>query len=224
MSEIQRASMTEQEAHRLTERIRIAAVNYTEAKEKLLKLVSEAKDGAAHEALGYKSWTAYLADVMSEEPLRLARDERREVVQLLTEEGMSTRAIAPIVGAAQSTVVEDKKSTDRNRSVETHREVESLDGKTRTYPAPSAPSAESALSPDEVYDEETGEIISTTPEPEKTPEQKKIDKDLTLINDIRLYLGHMSRSRQVKNMSPTAKQHIINALEDTISAIKGETS
>ena len=107
MSEVAQVTMDADSARRLTERIRIAAVNYSEAKEKLLHLVSEAKDGSAHVALGYKSWTAYLADVMSEEPLRLARDERREVVQLLSDEGMSNRAIAPIVGSSEPTVRRD---------------------------------------------------------------------------------------------------------------------
>src|SRR5690606_19560440 len=57
--------------------------------------------------LGYASWTAYLSEGLGEEPIRLARDERREVVQLLSNEGMSTRAIAPIVGVDRKTVERD---------------------------------------------------------------------------------------------------------------------
>ena len=104
MSELTQTAMDADAARRLTERIRIAAVNYSEAKEKLLRLVSEAKDGSAHVALGYASWTAYLADVMSEEPLRLARDERREVVQLLSDEGVPPKVISPIVGVSDRRV------------------------------------------------------------------------------------------------------------------------
>ena len=44
-----------------------------------------AKAGNAHLALGYKSWTAYLSDGLSDEPLRLARDERRELVGRLAD-------------------------------------------------------------------------------------------------------------------------------------------
>lgn len=132
MSDLAQISMSEHDARKLTERIRIAAVNYSEAKDKLLRLVHDAKEGSAHVALGYASWTAYLADVMSEEPLRLARDDRREVVQLLTEEGMSTRAIAPVVDTPRETVRRwASESTDPNGSVEP-RKVDSLDGKTRT--------------------------------------------------------------------------------------------
>lgn len=95
-------------ARRLTERIRITAANAREALEKLPALVEEARDGNAHVALGYPSWTAYLADVLGAEPLRLPRDQRREIVGYLSGEGLSTRAIAPIVGASVGTVHTDR--------------------------------------------------------------------------------------------------------------------
>ena len=143
--------MTEADAHRLTERIRIAASNYTEAKAKVLRLVGEAKSGCAHVALGYKSWTAYLSDVLSDEPLRLAREDRRELVGKLADEGMTTRAIAPIVGATHSTVQADlREPTGRNLPVDpnapkpepTARTTTGLDGRERTNPTPqSAPRA-----------------------------------------------------------------------------------
>lgn len=94
-------------ARRLTERIRLTAQTFAESRDRLMELVGEAKAGNAHLALGYDSWTAYLADVLGEEPLRLARDDRRELVGALSAEGMSTRAIAPIVGVNHSTVVRD---------------------------------------------------------------------------------------------------------------------
>lgn len=110
--------LTADDARRLTERIRIAAANYTEAKAKVLELVDEAKAGSAHVALGYKSWTAYLSDVLSDEPLRLARDERRELVTRLADEGMSRRAIAPIVGVSDGTVQRDLEAVVRDVPVE----------------------------------------------------------------------------------------------------------
>lgn len=39
--------------------------------------------------------------------MRLARAERQDMVQMLSEEGMSNRAIAPIVGASEPTVRRD---------------------------------------------------------------------------------------------------------------------
>jgi len=100
--------LTEPEARRLTERIRYTALSVRDGVEKLQRLVAEAQSGQAHLALGYKSWTAYLAEVMGDEPLVLARDRRRDVVAWLAGEGMSTRAIGAVVGASVGTVHSDK--------------------------------------------------------------------------------------------------------------------
>jgi hypothetical protein len=51
-------------------------------------------------------------DRFGEALARLGIDPRREVVKELTELGLSTRAIAPIVGVDQSTVVRDLRSGD----------------------------------------------------------------------------------------------------------------
>lgn len=123
--------MSADDARRLTERIRIAASNYTEAKAKVLMLVDEAKAGGAHVALGYKSWTAYLSDVLSDEPLRLAREDRRELVVRLADEGMSGRAIAPIVGASEATIRRDVATASNDAVEPTVRETEGLDGRRR---------------------------------------------------------------------------------------------
>lgn len=94
-------------ARRITERIRVCASNAREALDKLPRLIDEAKELCADEVLGYPSWTAYLADVFGTEPLRLPRDRRQEIVAYLSGEGMSTRAIAPIVGVGVGTIHRD---------------------------------------------------------------------------------------------------------------------
>ena len=94
-------------ARRLTERIRLMALTVGENIDKLKALVTEAKESEAHLALGYASWTAYLADVLGETPMRLERDVRQSLVAELHEQGMSSRAIAPIVGAHFTTVADD---------------------------------------------------------------------------------------------------------------------
>lgn len=135
-------------ARRLTERIRLIAGNVADNVEKLRALVAEAKQGNVHELLGYPSWTAYLQDVFGDEPLRLARDVRQELVAELAAQGMSTRAIAPIVGVDHATIVRD---TQRGAPAppdpvvvihvnaetgevadEAPREIAGLDGKTYT--------------------------------------------------------------------------------------------
>lgn len=118
MTTIATQCMTEREATQLTEKIRLTAHNYADARSKLQRYVAEAKEGNAHLALGYASWTAYLSEVLGEEPMRLARGERQEMVQMLSAEGMSTRAIAPIVGASQMQVVRDVRAGETNVSPE----------------------------------------------------------------------------------------------------------
>ena len=141
------AVMTTAEAERITNRITLLAGTIREGVEKLGALVAEAKAGNAHVALGYASWTAYLADTLGQTPLRLDAPERREVVALLTAEGMSTRAIAPIVGASHMSEARDLAGVtdvtpapavvDRETGEITEpAPVTGLDGKTYTRPAP----------------------------------------------------------------------------------------
>lgn len=109
MSEVGHRVMGREEAERLTERIRHAAASFVEAKEKLTRFIGEAQEGRAWEALGFRSWTEYVSQVFSDTPLmRLTRDERRELVAELSEAGMSTRAIAPVVGASKDAVQRDR--------------------------------------------------------------------------------------------------------------------
>ena len=108
MSELTFPVMDVASARRLTERIRLNVVAVRDGVEKLQALLEEAKEGNVHVALGYPSWPAYVADVMGEEPLRLSRDDRREIVHYLTGEGMSTRAIGQALGVSGKTVHQDR--------------------------------------------------------------------------------------------------------------------
>ena len=106
--ELNQHVMTEAEASRITEDIRHTAKSFTEYRARLMDAFDKAKAGNAHLALGYASWTAYLSEVLGEEPMRLARAERQDMVRMLSDEGMSTRAIAPIVGSSFKTVANDR--------------------------------------------------------------------------------------------------------------------
>lgn len=153
--------MTEDEAHKVTEDIRHSAKSFTEYRVRLMAAVDRAKSGNAHLALGYKSWTAYLHEVLGQEPMRLARAERQDMVRMLSDEGMSTRAIAPIVGANFATVSRDSKAPVANATPEPapanvntetgeiHDEpakVTGMDGKQYTRPEPPKPRAEATTS------------------------------------------------------------------------------
>lgn len=125
-------SMSHAEAERLTERLRIAVVNYADARQKVQALIEQAQAGRAWEVLGFQSWTAYVSEVLGEQPMRLPREERREMVAMLSSTGMSTRAIAPVVGVSHMTA-----SNDLNAGVKTF------------TPAPSSTAGEQFCSPEQ---------------------------------------------------------------------------
>ncbi len=93
-------------SERLDRRIRLMADTIRDNIAKLTGLIEEAKQGQIHAALGFASWTAYLADALGGR-LELDTDSRREVVALMSGEGMSQRAIARAVGVSQKTVDRD---------------------------------------------------------------------------------------------------------------------
>jgi hypothetical protein len=97
--------LTEKQAKTLDTRIRLMVGSISDQLDKLAGLIAEAKAGQIHIALGHRSWTAYLADVV--QIGSHDRDERRKIVALLSGEGMSQRAIAAAVGVSQKTVDRD---------------------------------------------------------------------------------------------------------------------
>ena len=99
--------MGEAEAQQLTERIRNIAQTVRAGMEELQRLAAEAKAGSAHLALGYRSWTAYLSDVLGRQPLQLERAVREDLAWYLAAQGMSVRAIAPMVGVSPRQVSTD---------------------------------------------------------------------------------------------------------------------
>jgi hypothetical protein len=99
--------MDESTARRLDGQIRRMAGSVRDQLQTLYSLITEAKAGGVYAALGFASWTAYVADVFAAAPLHLEREQRRELVGYLDSEGMSVRAIGRTVGAARNTVRED---------------------------------------------------------------------------------------------------------------------
>jgi predicted transcriptional regulator len=134
------------DAQRRVKRIRELSASITENVQTLIQLVHVAKASNDHEILGYASWTAYLVDVFGDEPLSLTRDVRRELVAELSAQGMSTRAIAPIVGVTRQMVSHDLRASEVASDLPPQadpltgevleRTVTGLDGK--TYQATSA--------------------------------------------------------------------------------------
>jgi len=122
---------TEAEARRLTSRIQLVFGSMLDQHDKLVELVGEAKATSAHVALGYASWTAYVAAEFGELQVRLGRDDRRALVGALTTAGMPSRAIGEVVGVDHSTVVRDQQSGGAD-APPVERAVTGRDGKTYT--------------------------------------------------------------------------------------------
>lgn len=94
-------------AERRVERMRFHATAMNDSAQNLLKVMHQAREFDDHLTLGYASWPALLLDVFGNEPLRLTREARRELVAEMSDAGMSTRAIAPLVGVSKSQVAAD---------------------------------------------------------------------------------------------------------------------
>lgn len=137
------AAAAERRAERIRLRLDAIADNYTA----VMPLIREAIENRDDLALGYRSPGDYVADRFGAALTNLGVDVRRVVVKELTEAGLSTRAIAPVVGVHHDTVARDARR--RSGVVDTTpeptasepaepRPVTGIDGKTYS-PKPSAP-------------------------------------------------------------------------------------
>jgi transposase len=88
----------------------------------LCELLNQASEGQIHVALGYSSWTAYIADAVQINTVD--RIERKGLAKMLSGGGMSQRAIASTLGVSQKTVDRDLEGEEFESDT-----VTSLDGK-----------------------------------------------------------------------------------------------
>ena len=148
---IETVNLTEQEARRLTERIRTALDRVSTAWADLAERITEAYQRRADLALGYATWAEY-ADAELRPAEGLAVEVRRQLVSMLSAAGMSTRAIAPTVGVS-----------DRQAAYDRAAGVQSLHTSPdqQSYPqARRAPWPERRDDPDpERIDPRTGEVV-----------------------------------------------------------------
>lgn len=99
--------MTEEEASSITTRISVKLDAIADNYESVMPLIRDAITRQAYVALGYVSPGAYVADRFGHALSRLGIELRREVVRELSEAGLSTRAIAPVVAVSHVTVATD---------------------------------------------------------------------------------------------------------------------
>ena len=89
------------------DRIKLLIDRMSDDRDEVLSLVTDAYEVRDWRALGYPSWKAYVTEEFGTALHRLGSDDRRDVVLLLNHTGMSTRAIAPVLGVGKSTVDRD---------------------------------------------------------------------------------------------------------------------
>ncbi|MGI8716933.1 MAG: hypothetical protein ACR2JN_03795, partial [Lapillicoccus sp.] len=95
------------DAQRRCQQIQLLLESMTRQKEKILFLVTEAKEHDDRLVLAYPSWPAYVSAEFAAALTELTRDDRRWFAFALSETGMSSRAIAPIVGVTDRQVRRD---------------------------------------------------------------------------------------------------------------------
>lgn len=104
------ATMPRVEAERVTARIADLLDGIADNVELVMPLMRDAMTRKAWDALDYDSPTTYLRDRFTGALTRLPVELRRSVVTELSASGMSTRAIAPVVGVTQQQVQRDTRA------------------------------------------------------------------------------------------------------------------
>lgn len=168
----------------LTERIRVALDRVSTAWADLAERIAEAYERRADLALGYSSWAEY-AEAELRPSEGIAADVRRQLVAVLSAQGMSTRAIAPTVGVSQRQI-----STDV-RSDFSPAEPESIDLATGEVLVPPHPQARRAPWPERRDETGGGGVVVIDP---KTGEiHQGSDEAVAHITGLAYYLGISSR-------------------------------
>jgi hypothetical protein len=175
-------------------------------------LLLEAQEGQAWELLGFRSWPEYVSDIFAQTPLRLAREDRIEAAKTLTKYGMSTRAIAPILGVDDSTVARDLQGTDAADTAT----IVGMDGKTYQKSANSRPDVEDAA----------GEAVSSR-RPRLATEAREaaraISAGLDLIENIMADKRYQSQKEKVRAELATAIERCDSVFGDLESEVEDES-
>ena len=186
----------------------------------------------AWEVLGHKSWAECVEERGAQ--LRLPRADRRELVALLADEGMSSRAIAPVVGASQRTVSND---LSEQSCSDAPRTVKSLDGVDRTFrPRPEPPHTVNTDT-GEVIDKSTGEVITHLPDHDAVARESNAIENVAHMTDTLRRLSALRtpeyRARLIENNAahpdhedPAYTQHFnpqgIRDLADLLNTLAAE--
>lgn len=158
--------MTAAEAERLTDRIGLRLGTIADNYEAVVPMIREAVERRAWAALGFRSPGEYAASHFGGAMSRLGVEFRQAVVRELSDLGMSTRAIAPVVGASPATVHRDIATASPEAVAEVAPDaITGLNGKTYTRPEPIDHTARAVAAvaefPDLAYYHERGDLEHT---------------------------------------------------------------
>lgn len=154
------------EAERITTRIADLLDGIADNIDQVIPLIREALTRQAWAALDYNGPSDYISERFSGALQRLSPEVRRPFAAELSAAGMSTRAIAPIVGVDQSRVARDVQvmrsaspaSPETEHGLPTTDRIVGLDGKTYRRPDP-------APEPAVIIDRTTGEVTDHQQQP-----------------------------------------------------------
>jgi transposase-like protein len=109
-------------------------------------------------ALNYETWDDACDALMGGWRVQIPREDRREIVAELRDEGLSTRAISEALGIARNTVKKDIREVGQSDPPDADSTpVTGLDGKTYTPKHATV----THIDPDEVPDDEVAEVTAT---------------------------------------------------------------
>ena len=190
--------LTDSDAEEFDLRFQYALGGYAEARQELIDCIQFVRGSDVAERLGFKSRGDYIADRVAGLNVKWAVEDRRSLVEIMTNSKMSTTQQRDVLNLkSHATVLNDQKELVKNDKLTGTREVEGSDGKTRTY----------ATSTD----------WPEVPQPEPEPERDSMT--VALINDLR---GPWRRgiTSAAKKMTQKERQILIDAIETTLNELK----
>ena len=126
--------LTGSDAEDFDTRFQVALGTYAEARQELIDCVEFVRNTNIAERMGFSSRGDYIAARVAGLNVKWAVEDRRSLVELMTTSGLSTRQQADALGVkSKSTIENDKNQLAKNGQLVGSYEVESSDGKTRTY-------------------------------------------------------------------------------------------
>ena len=155
----------ERRAERITLRLDAIADNYRA----VMPMIREAIEKRDDIALGYRSPGEYVSDRFGQSLSGLGIEVRRAVVGELTEAGLSTRAIAPVVGTDHVTVSRDLKAGVAHATPDTPTPASTSEGEA-AVDAGHTPQGEDAPGA-----AATGPVPSDTDDPQPSPAPRPAD-------------------------------------------------